>query len=64
MKNEKFAPSYTDNKNLSPKLIRNDSRIRLKFTGSCLKQENKAPFTPKNVLNLFIAYELDIVYEI
>ena len=64
LKNEKFAPSYTDNKNLSPKLIRNDSRIRLKFTWSCLKQENKAPFTPKNVVNLFIAYELDIVYEI
>ena len=31
--------------------------MRLKFTGSCLKQD-KASFTPNNV-NLFIVYELD-----
>ena len=37
----------------------NNSRIRLKFKGSCLKQEDKADFTPKNVVNLFIVYELD-----
>ena len=49
------------NKSISPKLVwMNNSRIRLKFKGSCLKQENKAAFTPKNVVNLFIVYELDI----
>ena len=37
----------------------NNSRIRLKFKGSYLKQEDKAAFTPKNVVNLFIVYELD-----
>ena len=37
----------------------NESRIRLKFEGSCLKQKNKASFIPKNVVNLFIVYELD-----
>ena len=37
----------------------NNSRIRLKFKGSYLKQEDKAPFTPKNVVNLLIVYELD-----
>ena len=48
------------NKSLSPKLVwMNNSRIRLKFKGNCLKQENKAAFTPKNVVNLFIVYELD-----
>ena len=36
----------------------NNSRIRIVFKGSCLK-ENKAIFTPKNVVNLFIVYELD-----
>ena len=36
-----------------------NSRIRLKFKRSCLKQEEKALFTPNNVVNLFIAYELD-----
>ena len=35
------------------------SRIRLKCKGSCLKQEDKAAFTPKNVVNLFIVNELD-----
>ena len=58
MSNEKFTPPYTANKNRSPKLIWNKSRIRLKFDESCLKQEDKAHFTPKNVVNLFIAYKL------
>ena len=37
----------------------NNSNVRLKFKGSYLKQEDKATFTPKNVVNLFIVYELD-----
>ena len=37
----------------------NNSRLRLEFKESCLKQEDKAAFTPNNVVNLFIAYELD-----
>ena len=37
----------------------NNTRIRLKFRVSCLKQEDKAPFTPNTVANLFIVYELD-----
>ena len=35
------------------------SRIKLKFKGSFLNQEDKAAFTPKGVVNLFIFYELD-----
>ena len=34
-------------------------RLRLKVKGSCLKHEDKEPFTPKNMVNLFIVYELD-----
>ena len=34
-----------------------NSRIRLEFKGSCLKQE-EATFTPNNVVNVFIIYEL------
>ena len=37
----------------------NKSRIRLRFEGSCLKQEDTAPFMPNNVVNLVIVYELD-----
>ena len=56
---EKFKPLYTANKGLSPKLLCNKSRLRLRFEGSCLKQRNATPFNPNNVVNLFIIYELD-----
>ena len=59
MSNEKTEPPFTINKILSPKLTwMNNSRIRLRFTGSCLR-EQFANFTPNNVENLFIVYELD-----
>ena len=32
---------------------------KIEFLGSCLKQEDKAAYTPKYVVNLFSAYELD-----
>ena len=38
----------------------NNFRIRLKLKGRGLKQERKATVTPKNMLNFFIVYELDI----
>ena len=37
LSNEKFTPPHTASKSLSPKLICNDSRIRLKFDRSYLK---------------------------
>ena len=43
---------------LSPKLNWHMSKRREEFTGSCLKQD-KVVFTPSNVVNLLIAYELD-----
>ena len=35
------------------------SRLRLRFEGSCLKQEETSPFIQDNILNLFIVCELD-----
>ena len=35
-----------------------NSRIRVEFKGSYLKQD-KVTFTPRNIINLYIAYELD-----
>ena len=53
-------PPFTSNKSLSPKLAwKNNSRTKLEFKGSSLKQD-KVPFTPNNVVNLYIAYELNI----
>ena len=60
LSNKKFTPPYTENKGLSPKLIWKNCRIRLKFEGSCLKQENKTPFIPSNAVSLFILYELEL----
>ena len=58
--NEKAKPPITTNHSLSRKLRwMNGSRIRGEFQGSCLKQP-KLTFTPRNVVNLFIVYELDI----
>ena len=47
-------PPYTTNKKLPPKLVWYNSRIKLEFKVSCLKQEDNGAFTPKNVANLFI----------
>ena len=53
LSNEKFKLPYTENKILSPKLFWNESRLRLRFGGSCLKQDETI-FTPDKVVNLFI----------
>ena len=59
MSNEKIKPPHAANKSFSPKLVwMNNSKIRLRFTGTCLKQY-KATFTPNNAVNLYIVYELD-----
>ena len=59
MPNEKFMGIYVTNVSVCPKLIwMNNSKIRLKFKGSCLKEEDKSRFTPNNVVNLFIVDEL------
>ena len=49
--NEKFKPPYRANKSLSPKPLWNKSRLRLRFEGSCLKQEDTAPFTLNHLVN-------------
>ena len=60
LSNEKLKLSHTTNESLSPKLVwMNNSRIRSEFKGSCLKQEDKAVYTPKNMVVYFIVYELD-----
>ena len=43
--------SKWESKRLSPKLVWYISRIKLKSKKSCLKQEDKAAFTPKIVMN-------------
>ena len=56
LSNEKFKPPYTANKVLSLKLLWINSRLRLRFEGSCLKQEDKAAYTIKNVVSFFLLF--------
>ena len=59
--NKKFMSPFIANVSLCPKLIwMNNLKITLTFKGRCLKQEDKA----KNVVNLFIVYELIHSHEI
>ena len=34
------------------------TKTRVKFTGSCLEQSNKLPYTDRTIVNIFIAYDL------
>ena len=59
LSNEKIKLPVTADKSLSPKLAwMNESGIRLRFTGSSFRQKFPT-LTLKNVVNLFIVYELD-----
>ena len=55
--NEKMKPPTTSNNSLNPKLSYYDTKTRVRFTGSCLKQPNFT-FTHKKVVNIYIVYEL------
>ena len=54
---ESIKPPTTSDNSLTPELSYYDYNIRVKFTGSCLKQ-SKITYTHKKVVNIYIAYEL------
>ena len=43
---------------LSPSISYVGNKIRVKFGESCLKQSNKLTYTHKNIVNVYIIYEL------
>ena len=55
--NESIKPPTTSDNSLNPRLSYNDTKIKVQFTGSCLKQP-KFTFTHKKVVNIYIVYEL------
>ena len=55
--NESIKPSTTSNNSLSPRLSYYDTKIRVQFTKSCLKQSNYI-FTHKDIVNIYIVYDL------
>ena len=54
---ESIKPPTTSDNSLNPELSYYDYNIRVKFTGSCLKQ-SKITYTHKKVVNIYIVYEL------
>ena len=50
-------PPATSNNSLKPRLSYSDTKIKVQFIGSCLKQP-KFTFTHKKVVNIYIVYEL------
>ena len=54
---ESIKPPTTSDNSLTPALSYYDYNIRVKFTGSCLKQ-SKITYTHKKVVNIYIIYEL------
>ena len=54
---ESIKPPKTSDNSLNPELSYYDYDIRVKFTGSCLKQL-KTTYTHKKVVNIYIVYEL------
>ena len=54
---ESIRPPTTSDNSLTPELSYVDYRIRVTFTGSCLKQP-KIAHTHKKVVNIYIVYKL------
>ena len=56
LSNESIKPHTTSNNGLNPRLSYNDTKIKVQFTGSCLKQR-KFKFTHEKVVNIYTVYE-------
>ena len=55
---ESIKPPTTSNNSLTPELnYYNNTKTRVNFKGSCLKQSNFT-FTHNKILNIYIVYEL------
>ena len=55
--NESIKQPTTSDNSRNPRLSYYGTKIRVQFTGSCLKQP-KFTFTLKKVVNIYIVYEL------
>ena len=58
LSSESIKPPTTSNNSLNPLIsYYNVQKIRVKFTGSCLKQSTTS-YTHKKIVNIYIVYEL------
>ena len=57
LSDESIKPPTTSDNTLNPRLSYNDTKIKVQFTRSCLKQP-RSTFIHKEVVNIYIVYEL------
>ena len=58
MSNESIKPPSAPNNFITPSLNYLGTKIRVKSSGSCLKQD-KVTYTLRKILNIYIVYELN-----
>ena len=58
LSNESVKPPSAPNNFLTPSLNYLGTKIRVKFSGSCLKQD-KVTYTHGNIVNIYIVYEIN-----
>ena len=57
LSNEVIKPPSTSNNSLAPELSYFINKIKVKFNGSCLKQD-KITYTYGRIVNIYIVYKL------
>ena len=63
MSSESIKTPSTSNNSLNPLLSYVNTKIKIKFSGRCLKQ-NKAIHNPKTIVNIYVVYEISKNYNI
>ena len=53
-----IRPPATSDNSLSPLIDYLDNKIRLKFNGGCLKQQNDPAYTHSTIINIYKVYKL------
>ena len=55
---DETRPPATSDNSLSPLFDYLDNKIRLKFNGGCLKQQNEPAYTHSTIINIYNVYKL------
>ena len=63
MSDERLDPITISKFKITPELCYNGTKIRLKFSGSCLKQD-KVTYNHRKIVNIYIVYEISKNYSI
>ena len=58
LSDESIKPPKTSDNSLAPAINNYGTKIRVKFSWSCLKKSNKLPYTHGKIVNIYIVYEL------